>query len=48
MRREFGLGDVVVLLCHGHSKENVSKGRVNNSGGNLFYEGVKTMKVKYG
>ena len=48
MRREFGLGDVVVSLCHGHSKENVSKSRVYNDRGNLFNEGVKTMKMKYG
>ena len=45
---EFRLGDVTVSLCHGHSKENASKGRVYNSGGNLFNERVKTVKVKYG
>ena len=48
MRREFGLGDVMVLLCHGHSKENVSKGGVYNSGGDLFDERVKTVEMKYG
>ena len=48
MRQEFGLGYVVVSLCHGHSKENTSKGGVNNSGRNLFNERVKTVKVKYG
>ena len=48
MRREFRLGDVMVSLCHSHGKENTSKGRVYNSGRNLFDERVETMKVKYG
>ena len=48
MRRKFGLGNVMVSLRHGHSKENASKSRVNNSGGNLFDERVKTVKMKYG
>ena len=47
MRWEFGLGDVMVSLCHGHGKENMLKDRVYNSGGNLFDERVKTMKMKY-
>ena len=47
MRWKFGLGNVVVALFHGHSKENTSKSRVNNSGGNLFNERVETVKVKY-
>ena len=38
----------MVSLCHGHSKENVLKGRVYNSGGNLFDERVKTVEMKYG
>ena len=48
VRWEFRLRDVMVSLCHGHGKENTSKGRIYNSRGNLFNEGVKTLKVKYG
>ena len=48
VRREFGLGDVEVLLFHGHGKEDTSKGRVNNGRGNSFNEGVKAMKVENG
>ena len=48
MRWKFRLGDVMVLLRHGHGKENVSKSRVYNNGGNLFDERVKTVKMKYG
>ena len=47
MRWEFGLGDVMVSLCHGHGKENTLKDRVYNSRGNLFDERVKTVKMKY-
>ena len=47
-RQEFGLGDVVVLLCHGHGKKDTSKGRVNNGRGNLFNKRVETMKVENG
>ena len=46
MRREFGLGDVVVSLCHGHSKKDTSKGRVNNGQGNSFNERMEAVKVE--
>ena len=48
MRREFGLGDVMITLCHGHSKEDTSEGRVNNGQGNSFNEGMETVKMKNG
>ena len=46
MRREFGLGDVMIVLCHSHSKEDMSKGRVDNCWRNSFNEGMKAMKVE--
>ena len=46
MRREFGLGDVMVLMFHGHRKEDSSKGRVNSCRGNSFNERMEAMKVK--
>ena len=48
MRWKFGLGDVMVSLRHSHSKENTLKSRVYNSGGNLFNERVKTVRMKRG
>ena len=48
MRREFGLGDVMITLCHRHGKKDLLKGRVNNSRGNSFNEGVKTVEMKNG
>ena len=48
MRWEFGLGDVEVTLCHGHSENNTSEGRIDNRGGNLFDKRMKAVKMKYG
>ena len=48
MRWEFGLGDVVVAMFHGHGKEDTSEGGVNNGRGNSFNERVKTVKVENG
>ena len=48
MRWEFRLGDVMITLGHGHSKKNVSKGRIDSCRGNSFNEGMKTMKVENG
>ena len=33
MRREFGLGDVMVLMFHGYREKDTSKRRVNNCRG---------------
>ena len=38
MRREFGLRDVMIALCHGHGKKDMSKGRVNS------WRGICSMK----
>ena len=46
MRREFGLGDIMITLSHGHSKKDASKGGVDNSWGNSFNEGMKAVKVE--
>ena len=46
MRREFGLGDVMISMFHGHGKKDTSKGRVNDCRGNSFNEGMEAMKVK--
>ena len=48
MRWEFGLGNVEVSLFHGHSKKDMSKGRVNSGWGNSFNEGMKAVKVENG
>ena len=48
MRWEFGLGDVVVLMFHGHRKKDAPKGRVDDGRGNLFNERMETVKVKNG
>ena len=46
MRWEFRLGDVVVLVFHGHRKKDTSKGGVNNCWGNSFNERVEAVEVK--
>ena len=40
------MGDVMVSFSHGHSKKDTTKGWVNESGGNMSYKSMKTMKVK--
>ena len=36
----------MVSFSHGHSEKDMTKGGVNESGGNTSYKGMKTMKVK--
>ena len=48
MRWKFGLGNVVVSLCHGHGKKYMSESGVNNGGWNLFDKRMKAVKMKYG
>ena len=48
MRWKFRLGNVMVSLCHGHGKENVSESRVNDSWGNLFDKRMEPVKMEYG
>ena len=38
----------MITLCHGHSEEDMSKGRVNSCWRNSFNEGVKAMEVENG
>ena len=38
----------MVLLFHGHGKENASKSRVNDGWGNLFTKRMEPMKMEYG
>ena len=45
---KFRLGDVVVTLFHSHGQEYASEGGVNNSRRDLFYKGVKPVKMQYG
>ena len=46
MRREFRLSEVMIMMFHGHRKENAAEGRVNSCWGNLFDERMKAVKVK--
>ena len=36
----------MVSFSHGHSEKDMTKGRVNESGGNTSYESMETVKVK--
>ena len=36
----------MVSFSHGHSEKDMMKGGVNESGGNVSYKSVKTVKVK--
>ena len=36
----------MVSFSHGHSEKDTTKGGVNESGGYMSYESMKTMKVK--
>ena len=36
----------MVSFSHGHSEKDTTKGGVNETGGNMSYEGMKTVKVK--
>ena len=48
MRREFGLGEVVVTVFYGHRKKDTAEGWVNSCRWNLFNERMKAVKVKDG
>ena len=43
---QFSLGDVTVSFSHGHGEKDMTKGGVNESGGNVSYENMKTVKIK--
>ena len=43
---QFSLGDVMVSFSHGHGEKDMMEGGVNESGGNVSYESMKTMKMK--
>ena len=43
---QFSLGDVMVSFSHGHGEKDTMEGGVNESGGNVSYESMKTMKMK--
>ena len=36
----------MVSFSHGHSEKDIMKGGVNESGGNMSYKSMKTVKVK--
>ena len=36
----------MVSFSHGHSEKDTTKGGVDESGGNMSYESMKTVKVK--
>ena len=36
----------MVSFSHRHSEKDVTKGGVNESGGNMSYESMRTVKVK--
>ena len=44
--KQFSLGDVMVSFSHGHGEKDMIKGGVNESGGNVSYENMKTVKMK--
>ena len=43
---QFSLGDVTVSFSHGHGEKDMTEGGVNESGGNVSYKSMKTMKMK--
>ena len=43
---QFSLDDVMVSFFHGHGEKDMTEGGVNESGGNVSYESMKTMKMK--
>ena len=40
------MGDVTVSFSHGHGEKDMTEGGVNESGGNVSYKSMKTMKMK--
>ena len=43
---QFSLGDVMVSFSHGHGEKDMMEGGVNESGRNVSYKSMKTMKMK--
>ena len=43
---QFSLGGVMVSFSHGHGEKDTMKGGRNESGGNVSYKGMTTMKMK--
>ena len=43
---QFSLGDVMVSFSHRHGEKDMTEGGVDESGGNVSYESIKTMKMK--
>ena len=43
---QFSLDDVMVSFSHGHGEKDTMEGGVNESGGNVSYKSMKTIKMK--
>ena len=43
---QFSLHDVMVSFSHGHGEKGMTEGGINESGGNVSYKSMKTIKMK--